>query len=49
MEHLLADLKEHHADVAAKVIGSVRVDAHHTTENELLARARTFYAEFSQK
>src|SRR5580692_11655415 len=31
MDQLLADLKDHHADVAAKVIGSVVVDAHHTT------------------
>src|SRR5580698_6388653 len=28
MEMLLADLKDHHPDVAAKVIGSVVVDAH---------------------
>ena len=38
MEMLLADLKDHHPDVAAKVIGSVVVDAHHTTEDQLLAR-----------
>ena len=49
MDQLLADLKEHHADVAAKVIGSIVVDAHHTTENELLAQAREFYAKFNQK
>lgn len=47
MEQLLADLREHHADVAEKIIGSVVVDAHHTTENELLAKARDFYAEFN--
>lgn len=49
MEQLLADLKEHHPDVAARVIGSVRVDAHHTTEDQLLAQARSFYAEFNGK
>ena len=49
MEQLLADLKDHHPDVAAKVIGSVVVDAHHTTENQLLARAREFYAEYNHK
>ena len=38
MDQLLADLKDHHPDVA-KVVGSVVVDAHHTTENQLLARA----------
>ena len=49
MERLLADLKAHHPDVAEKVIGSVVVDAHHTTEGQLLAQAREFYAEFNQK
>ena len=49
MEMLLADLKDHHPDVAEKVIGSVHVDAHHTTENQLLAQAREFYAEHNRK
>ena len=49
MEQLLADLKDHHADVAEKIIGSVVVDAHHTTENQLLAKAREFYAEYNRK
>ncbi len=49
MEQLLADLKDHHHDLAAKVIGSVVVDAHHTTENQLLAKAREFYAEYNRK
>jgi hypothetical protein len=49
MEMLLADLKDHHPDVAAKVIGSVVVDAHHTTEDQLLAQAREFYAEYNRK
>ena len=48
MDMLLADLKAHHPDVAARVIGSVVVDAHHTTEGQLLARARAFYAEFNK-
>jgi hypothetical protein len=48
MDMLLADLKAHHPDVAEKVIGSVVVDAHHTTEDQLLARAREFYAEFNR-
>lgn len=48
MEQLLADLRDHHPDVAAKVVGAVVVDAHHTTENELLARARKFYEEFNK-
>jgi hypothetical protein len=49
MEILLADLKSHHPDVAEKVIGSLIVDAHHTTEAQLLAKARGFYAEFNGK
>jgi hypothetical protein len=49
MEMLLADLKAHHPDVAKKIIGSVVVDAHHTTEDQLLAKARDFYAEFNRK
>ena len=49
MEQLLADLKEHHHDVAEKVVGAVVVDAHHTTENQLLAKAREFYAEYNRK
>jgi hypothetical protein len=49
MEMLLADLRDHHPDVAEKVIRSVLVDAHHTTEAQLLAKARDFYAEFNRK
>jgi len=49
MEMLLADLEAHHPDVAERVIGSVVVDAHHTTEDQLLAKARKFYAEFNEK
>jgi hypothetical protein len=49
MEMLFADLKAHHPDVAGKVVGAVVVDAHHTTEGRLLARARDFYAEFNRK
>jgi hypothetical protein len=49
MDHLLAGLKDHHPDVAGKVIGTVVVDAHHTTESQLVARAREFYAEFNRK
>ena len=49
MDMLLADLKAHHPDVAEKIIGSVVVDAHHTTEGQLLAKARDFYAEYNRK
>ena len=44
MEELLAHLKRHHGDVAKHVVGSVVVDETHLTENQLLARARDYYA-----
>jgi hypothetical protein len=40
MEQLLAELKRHHPDIAKRVIGSIVVDEHHLTEEELLAKAR---------
>jgi hypothetical protein len=49
MEHLLAGLKEHHPDVAKKVIGAVHLDTHHPTEDQLLARAREFYSEYNRR
>jgi hypothetical protein len=45
MDQLMADLKDHHPDVAAKVVASVVVDAHHTTEHQLLAQARAIFAD----
>lgn len=47
MEQLLIDLKKHHHDLAARVVGTITVDAHHLTEGELLAKAREFYAKLS--
>src|ERR1019366_4072330 len=44
MEQFREWLKSHHADLAKRVIGCVTVDEHHLTENELLAKAREFYA-----
>ena len=49
MDQLVADLKEHHHDVAENIIGSVVVDPHHTTDDQLLAHAREFYAEHNRK
>ena len=49
MDQLVADLKAHHPDVAGKIIGTVVVDAHHTTEDQLLAKASEFYSEFNRK
>jgi hypothetical protein len=45
MEQLIAELKHHHADVAKHIAGSVAVDEHHMTDDQLLARARDFYRE----
>jgi hypothetical protein len=44
MEQLLDELKHDHADVAARIVGSVAVDEHHLTEGQLLARAKEFYS-----
>jgi len=43
MEQLLLDLKKNHPDLAERVIGSVAVDEHHLTEDQLLAKARELF------
>ena len=43
MEALLADLKKNHHDLAERVIGSVAVNEHHLTEDQLLAKAREMF------
>ena len=44
MEQLIAELKLHHGEIAKRIIGSVVLDEKHLTENQLLAKARDFYA-----
>ncbi len=44
MDQFIAWLKIHHADLAKRIIGSLVVDEHHLTEDQLLAKAREFYA-----
>ncbi len=44
MEQLLADLKKNHSDAAGHVVGSVVIDPQHTSEGQLLAQAREFFA-----
>lgn len=44
MEHLVGDLKEHHPDIARRVVGTVIVNEQHMSEDQLLAQARAFYA-----
>ena len=43
MEQLLLDLKKHHHDLAKRIIGSITVDEHHLTEDQLLAKARELF------
>jgi hypothetical protein len=44
MDHLLSELKEHHPEIAKHVVGTVVVDASHLSEDQLLAKAREFWA-----
>jgi hypothetical protein len=44
MEELLAELKHHHSDLAKCIVGSVVLDETHLSEDQLLAKAREFYA-----
>jgi hypothetical protein len=44
MEQFIAWLKSHHPEVAKRIIGSLVVDEQHLTADQLLAKAREFYA-----
>jgi hypothetical protein len=44
MEQLVVDLKAHHRELAKRVVGAIAVDEHHLTEDQLLAKARDFFA-----
>lgn len=44
MDQLLAALRRDDPDVAKRVVGSLVVDAQHLSEDQLLAKARDFYA-----
>ena len=44
MEQFVAWSKHHHPDMAKRIIGSVVVDQSHLTADQLLAKAREFYA-----
>jgi hypothetical protein len=43
MEYLSTYLKEHHSDIAMRVVGAIVVNEQHLTEDQLLAQARAFY------
>ena len=44
MEQLRLDLRHNHHDLSARIVGHVTIDVHHTTDDQLLAKARDFYA-----
>ena len=44
MEQLLTELKHRHPEVAERIVGSLVVDEQHLSEDQLLARAREYYA-----
>ncbi len=44
MDHLLAELKQHHPQIASRVVGTVVVNEAHMTDDQLLAEARAFYS-----
>jgi hypothetical protein len=48
MDRLVAELKARHPAVAARVAGAVVVNAQHLTDDQLLAKARDFYAGASE-
>jgi len=44
MDHLVAELKEHHPELAARIAGTIVVNEQHMSEDQVLAKAREFYA-----
>ncbi|HEV2692752.1 MAG TPA: hypothetical protein VG347_07620 [Verrucomicrobiae bacterium] len=44
MEQFIEWFKLHHPDQAKRIIGSLVVDEHHLTEDQLLSKARDFYS-----
>jgi hypothetical protein len=43
MEQLILNLKQHHPQIAKRVVGSKVVDEHHLTDDQLLAQARELF------
>lgn len=44
MDHLVAELKAKHPEIAANIVGTVVVNEQHMSDDQLLAHARKFYA-----
>ena len=47
MDQLLNELTQHHQDLVGHIIGSFVIDEHHTTEGQLLAKARETFERLS--
>lgn len=47
MDQFIAWTKTHHPEIAQRIIGSLAVDESHLTQDQLLAKAREFYANAS--
>jgi hypothetical protein len=43
MDHLVAQLKQHHPAIAERIVGTAVIDEKHMTDDQLLAQARTFF------
>jgi hypothetical protein len=44
MEQFVAWSKTHHPELAQRIIGTLTVNEHHLTDDQLLAKARELYA-----
>jgi len=44
MDHLVAELRRHHPQIAERVVGTIVVDEQHLSDGQLLAKAREIYA-----
>lgn len=49
MDQLRAELGTHHKALMSRVVGTVVVDEHHRTEDQLLAQARAFYVAHAER
>ena len=47
MVQFIAWVETHHPELATRIIGSLTVDEHHLTKDQLLGKAREFYANVS--
>lgn len=49
MDQLMSELRLHHKGLAAKVVGSMVVDEHHQSQDQLLAKAREYFLEIASQ